>query len=304
MIGTTRMDIIGHGHRRAMLRDIARSGSLPHHAFLFSGPEGIGKRLVATEFVAELLGRPGEDPFRNQDFLCIEPESKISSGKKKESKRLISVDTVRGTEEFLSRFPAESSRRVVMIDDADLMNEQAQNALLKTLEEPNSTSVIVLVSSRLGGLLDTVVSRSFRVPFTTVPERAIREGIAEAYPESSLEPFFFGLGRPGLAISAVTDPERFEERRRILRLLFGISKLSSAERLALSEKLSETPAEAALLFGWWVSGLRNMGRSGGTVGETAAYYRLLEDVERTIRSLRGSGANPRLSIDRLFLVSF
>ncbi len=302
------MDIMGHGHRRIMLRDIAR-GDLPHHAFLFSGPDGIGKRLVAKEFAAELLGCPGEDPSRKQDFLFIEPLAKTgtrtkSGGKRKEPKKGIFVDVIREMETFLSRFPAESARRVVLIDDADRMNEEAQNALLKTLEEPNSTSVLILVTARTGRLFDTILSRTFRVPFSSVPADVIRNGMSGAFPDTTLEPFFYTLGRPGLAVSAATDSEGFAGRRETLRFLFSLSTRSFSERIALAETLSERPSETIVLFEWWVSGLRNMWKPERSVKESVSYYRLLGDIERTIRSLRETNANARLLIDRLFLVSF
>ncbi|HWQ60052.1 MAG TPA: AAA family ATPase [Candidatus Fimivivens sp.] len=293
------MNIIGHKEKRALLRKIA-SGVLPHHAYLFSGPEGVGKILVAREFAAALLGCPDGDPSRKQDFLLIVPEAKKDGGK-----RSIPVEAVREAGLFLSRYPAESSRRVVVIDDADRMTEAAQNALLKTLEEPNSTSVLILVSARTGALRDTVVSRMFRVPFTHVSEEDLRFGISVIAPDghATVEPFFFSLGRPGIVASALSDPEAFSRHRDLLRSLFKISSLSYAELLALSEKLSQSPVEAADLFEWWVSGLRNMRKPGESRRATVRFYGLLEEIEKTIRMMRDTNANARLLIDRLFLVS-
>lgn len=293
------MDIIGHGGKRASLRKIA-SGPLPHHAFLFSGPEGIGKILVAREFAATLLGHPDDDPSGRQDFLLVVPESKKESGK-----RSIPVEAIREAGVFLSRYPAEASRRVVVIDDADRMTEAAQNALLKTLEEPNTTSILILVTSRTGALRDTVVSRTFRVPFSPVSGEDLRSGMRLISPDGPVpvEPFFFSLGRPGIVAAALSDPEAFSRHRELLRSLFRISSLSYAERIALSEKLSQSPGDAADLFEWWVSGLRNMRKPDEPKRATIRFYGLLEEIERTIRALRDTNANARLLIDRLFLVS-
>lgn len=290
------MNIIGHVVRRKLLDRFA-DGEPLHHAFLFFGPEGVGKRLVAREFASALLGRPGEDPSSNQDFLLIAPDAKKDGGR-----RSISVDAVREASFFLSRFPVESKRRIVIIDDADRMTEAAQNALLKTLEEPNSSSMLILVTARTGQLRDTVVSRLYRVPFSPVSEADMRSGLeAEA---SGIESFFFSLGRPGIVLSAAADPDSFSRRRDLLRSLFRVSSLSFAERIALSERLSATPSEAADLLEWWVTGLRNMRRSDTASRKNALLlYRLLEEIEKTIRTLRDSNANPRLCIDRLFLVS-
>jgi len=304
------MDIIVHENTRKLLGKIS-SGDLPHHAFLFFGPEGIGKNLVAREFAAALLGCPGEDPSRKQDFLLSVPTAKKGSetrkgGKRKEPKKSVFVEDIREAGVFLSRFPAESPRRVVVIDDADRMTESAQNALLKTLEEPNTTSVLVLVTARPGVLRDTVVSRTFRIPFSLVPESVISAGVNALFSDSSepVPPFFYSLGRPGIIVGAASDPELFAKRKDQLRPLFKIGSLSFSERLALSEKLSESPAEAADLFEWWVSGLRNRRNRNESPKTTVSYYRLLEEIEKTTRSLRDTNMNARLLIDRLFLVSF
>ncbi|NTW30381.1 MAG: AAA family ATPase [Candidatus Moranbacteria bacterium] len=290
------MNIIGHGVRRKLLDRFAYGDPL-HHAFLFFGPEGVGKNLVAREFASALLGRPGEDPSSNQDFLQIVPDAKKDGGR-----RSISVDAVRDASLFLSRFPVESKRRIVIIDDADRMTEAAQNALLKTLEEPNSSSMLILITARTGQLRDTVVSRLFRVPFSPVSETEMRSELeTEA---SGIESFFFSLGRPGIVLSAVADPDSFSKQRDLLRSLFRVSSLSFVERIALSERLSATPSEAADLLEWWVVGLRNMRRADTASRKNAILlYRLLEEIEKTIRTLRDSNANPRLCIDRLFLVS-
>ncbi len=287
------MAIIGHERQRTFLGKISL-GELPHHAFLFFGPEGVGKRLVALEFAASLLGFPGEDPSQKQDFLSFAPEAKKEGGK-----RSISVETVRETGKFLSRFPAEAHRRVILIDDADRMTEEAQNALLKLLEEPNSSSILILIASRTGLLRDTVVSRTFRVPFASVSEEAMRSGFGS----SVAEPFFFSLGRPGIVAGAIANPDAFSGRRDLLRSLFRLSALSVSERLALSEKLSTSPTETAEVLEWWASGLRNMQKRGDSAKSVVRRYRFLEDIEKTTRSLRDTNANARLSLDRLFLVS-
>lgn len=293
------MDIIGHEHQRNLLKKIA-SGELPHHAFLFFGPEGVGKNLVAREFASALLGFAEADPSDRQDFRLIRPEAKKEGGK-----RSISVDAVREAGLFLSRFPTESNRRVVVVDDAERMTEAAQNALLKALEEPNSSSVLILVTARTGMLRDTVVSRMFRVPFSVVSEAKMRDGfLRKESVGPGVEQFFFSLGRPAIVAEAASDPDEFGRRRDILRSLFRVSSLSFSERLALSEKLALSPADTAELFEWWVTGLRNMRRSDeNSLRSVVPFYCLLEDIESTIRSLRDTNANARLLLDRLFLVS-
>lgn len=292
------MDIIGHDTIQRKLSGIAMNDVLPHHAFLFIGPEGVGKTTVAREFAAQLLGVNVDIPDGMQDFMVIRPEE----GEHREKK--IPVETVREANLFLSRFPAEAKRRVVLVEHAELLSEQAQNALLKVFEEPNGDSVIILVASRFGTIRDTIRSRSFRVVFPLVPEKDIRAGVERIFgnePEPSLEPFFFALGRPGIVLSALADPKSFLKRKELLRSLFRLSALPFHERLRLSETLSEDIQEATVLFEWWATGLRSMRKDERDPKQIRSYYAFLEDIEECSRSLRDTNANARLLIDRLLL---
>lgn len=296
------MNIIGHVYTRAFLRKIASAGSLPHHAYLFSGPESVGKSAVATEFAALLLGVDWETVEGRQDFRRIVPEFGKSGRTRK-----IPIEAVRDAHVFLSRFPAEGGRRVLLIESADIMSDGAKNAILKMLEEPNDTSVLILVSSRPGALPETVRSRAFSVPFSLVPKGEIEEGIREGFGGealASLKPIFLTLGRPGIVVSALADPEGFETLLKPLRELYGAKRLSFAERTALSERLSDSVPDTLRFFGWLVPLLLDSGKNETDPARISETYRLLEAIEETAWTLRETNANPRLSIDRLLLVDF
>lgn len=292
------MHIIGHDPIRKMLGKMA-TGGLSHRAFLFFGPEGVGKTLVAKEFAGRLLDIPDDDPTGHQDFLLLSPE------RKKNGKGSISVEAVREAGVFLSRFPAQAHLRVIVVEGADFLSESGQNALLKIFEEPNRTSVLILVASRRGKLRDTIFSRAFRVEFSLVPESVLSDGAKKYFPSEKLkdlEPFFFSLGRPALVVSALEDSDRFSEKRELLRNLFSLSKLSISERLSLSERLSdESLPDVPTLLEWWVAGLRSMRRDEKDERTLSRYYGFLEKIEESVRMLRDTNANPRLVLDRLLL---
>lgn len=293
------MNIIGHTNTRAALQKISTVQELPHHAFLLSGPEGIGKTLVGKEFASFLLGYGGADPSRKQDFLLIGKEEK-KSGKHGG----ISVEAIREAGLFLSRYPAEAKRRVVLIEDAEELSESAQNALLKFLEEPNATSVIILTASRYGALRDTVLSRVFHLSLSPVTEAVLRKGLLDLFTKKeveSLEPFFLSLGCPGLAVDALSNVEEFSKRREALRSLFRLSTLSLSDRLALSERLSLSVTETARLFEWWLLGLRSLRQHEKNVKTITALFGFLETLDAGTRQLRDTNVNPRLAIDKIFL---
>jgi DNA polymerase-3 subunit delta' len=145
------------------------------HAYLFHGPPGTGKRTAARAFAAALLSRGVPDPPDAErrvlkgvhpDLTWVEPRGAHE----------ILVDDVRRqvVREAVLR-PFESSKRVFVIADAERMNEESQNALLKTLEEPSAFAIFVLVSSAPGRLLPTIPSRCQAVRFGPVPSGRIVE---------------------------------------------------------------------------------------------------------------------------------
>lgn len=162
--------LTGHGSEIRELKTLLAEGRLPH-ALLFTGKPGIGKKLAGQILAAAILcaheGAPcgvcancramaaGTHP----DYYELVPEVR---GK---STRIIRIEAIREMQTVVSRSAVQAGRRVVLIDDADTMNEPAANSLLKTLEEPEGQVTFILIARDRSSLLDTVVSRCMPVPF-------------------------------------------------------------------------------------------------------------------------------------------
>jgi DNA polymerase-3 subunit delta' len=145
----------------------------PAHAYLLHGPPGVGKRATALAFAAELLGdRARVERRTHPDLYVLEPVGDQ-----------IRIDDIRTLRRDLHMRPYEAARRVYLLFDADTMNEDAADALLKDLEEPPSYAVIVLVANDLGPLPETIRSRCQLVPFRRLSELAVRTEIATRAPE-------------------------------------------------------------------------------------------------------------------------
>lgn len=167
--------IIGNQAAICRLKDSLASGRVVH-AFLFIGPDGIGKTLAATLMAKALLCESDAPPcgqcascrhFAAQthpDFFLVVPEGAS-----------IKIEQIRALQENIALAPYLSKRRVAILDEADKMTMQSANALLKTLEEPSGEAVFLLVAANRRALLDTIVSRTAVVPFRPIQTMEIEQ---------------------------------------------------------------------------------------------------------------------------------
>jgi len=186
--------LLGHEATEAMLAEAIGAGRL-HHAWLITGPEGIGKATLAFRFARRLLagGSPGDDlalpdnhpTFRrvaaasHADLLTVE-RTLNERGKLRAE---IVIDDVRKVADFLRRTPAEGGWRVVVLDGAEDLNRNAANALLKVLEEPPPRAILLLVCSAAGRLMPTIRSRCRKLPLGPLDEKTVRTLLTRYQPD-------------------------------------------------------------------------------------------------------------------------
>jgi DNA polymerase-3 subunit delta' len=173
----------------------------------------------------------------------------------------ISVDQVREVERAAALAPFEGRTRVVIIDPADAMSIGAQNAFLKTLEEPPPNTAFVLTATREDRLLETVRSRCRRIEFTLVPLGEIEAALLGRGVEAERARLLARLagGRPERALELADNPARIEKRREVLAQARELGSLPMADLMDLSERLAarfREDREAVLSrleewLGWW-----------------------------------------------------
>jgi DNA polymerase-3 subunit delta' len=244
-------NVVGHQRVRELLARALERGSL-HTAYLFTGPPGVGKRLVAAEFVRTLLCREAGtrsapcglcDSCRHAgkqshpDWLVVTPTEKRKS---------IVIDQVRELGEWLAQSPAHGTRKAVLLDPADSLGAPAANALLKTLEEPPPGRVIVLVAQRAGALPPTVRSRCQQVSFGALSDEEVAEVLRRnGWPaQSARQAAALAEGSPGAALER--DARQGQEATESVRTL--LAALAAGERgaaLAFAEAAGD-PRERAL----------------------------------------------------------
>jgi DNA polymerase-3 subunit delta' len=234
--------IAGHGHLLELMAAAASRGTLPP-SLIFAGPEGVGKRTAAVA-LAQLLNctapvsLPGGVPDAcgecaactriarrvHADVLIIEPGDTGS----------IKVDQVREAIERAGYRPFEGRRRVVIVDTADAMMPEAQNALLKTLEEPPAASVFVLVTARVDMLLVTVRSRCQQLRFSRLAPADVADVLATGHGFSEADAHAAASASDGSVGSALEgETEDFAAARDAARRVLQTAAASSDPRRRL-----------------------------------------------------------------------
>ncbi len=236
-----------------------------HHAWLLAGPEGSGKATFAYRAARRLLGA-APDPSRgplgaspddhvsrqvmarsHPDLMVLQREAE--DGKPRKS---IPVDEARALPEFFSKSPASAPYRVAIIDTADDLNINAANAVLKTLEEPPSRGVLLLVTHSPGGLLATIRSRCRRLRFETPPEDEAIAWVVErsnVSTEDARRLVAMARGAPGRAwrLARAGALEVDDQARDLLR---DLPRVNDSAALLIAEKFrgAEGAARFDMLF--------------------------------------------------------
>jgi len=208
-------DIIGHEHAIGILRGCITRNRIAH-AYMFTGEDGIGKRLTAINFAKALNCQKTVTSYKLQGTSknpkseiitidscdkcpsCIKidklfhPEDLINTKDEEELKKMlfishpdvvlvkpykgeIRIEIIRRLEEFLAYKAFEGRWKMVIIDEAETLNQSAANAFLKTLEEPPGQSVLILISSMPKLIPETILSRCFRINFSPLPISRLNE---------------------------------------------------------------------------------------------------------------------------------
>ena len=166
-------------HPQARMTLSADLGGVPSHAYLFHGPEGVGKRSAAHAFAAELLaaGSPDVDNARHRALSGSHPDL---TWVRPTGAHVMRTEDVDGpVVSAATRTPFESKRRVFVLERVDTMNDEVANRLLKTLEEPAAFVHLILLTDALSQVIPTVISRCQLVRFDPLPAQRIAASLTE-----------------------------------------------------------------------------------------------------------------------------
>ena len=339
-------EVIAQDRAIGSLRAALRRGTL-HHAYLFGGPAGVGKgtaaRLLAQAANCTGGAAPSDGPgFRDDpcgacpscrkvakgahpDVTVLAEERVMAKAGRWEPKggrtpsKEIVVDQVRDlVDHRLAMRRFEGRRRVVIVDPADAMNVQSQNALLKTLEEPPDDTTLVLVSSSPDALLPTIKSRCLRVAFAPLPQPMIEQRlVAEGHPAESAR-LAASLSAGSLGKALTLDDDTLSARRASLERVAALDAGDAGAWVAFARDHGEDREAAAelgeLLLVWWRDVLAVQAGGGelaladlsAATRRTAAALSPAEAlrrralVERLLGALRQNATAP-LALERLLI---
>ena len=253
-------------------------------AYLFSGPDGVGRRLAALRFLEGVIAGPaGSAPLRRRlqegnhpDLLWVEPtysdkgqlvpaSQAAAAGVSRKAPPQLRLEQVRAVSQFLARRPVEAPRCLVVIEAVEAMAEGAANALLKTLEEPGD-GLLILLSAAPDRLLSTIRSRCQTIPFARLSPELLHQVLAAHSPALRADPSAPG-GAPApdppelLELAAGSPGALLQHRQQWQALPEGLAERCTAlgesasplEALALARDLSESlEVEQQLwLLDWW-----------------------------------------------------
>jgi DNA polymerase-3 subunit delta' len=171
-------DLIGNETSLRGVRSALARNRL-HHAYLFTGPDGVGKHRAALALAMALHCAEKSEDSCGSCLECLRIRDRnhpdVRELEPLPGKKEITIQQVRDLEKDLRFRSFGGGRKVAIIDPAALLNQFSQNALLKTLEEPPPHSVLILIAANAGALLPTIRSRCLRVNFGPIPRRALVE---------------------------------------------------------------------------------------------------------------------------------
>lgn len=281
------------------LIDSVHAGHAPH-AYIFEGEEGLNIHESAKLFAMALTCRnPSSAPCCSCPS-CVESRAGTNPDiifvEKPSDRKTIGVAPIRALTDDAAIKPFGSPRKVYIIREGDLLTEAAQNALLKTLEEPPEYAVFIIITTNRSIMLPTVQSRSLLVHFPPVPDAAVRKYIEEKYPESENKEFLvkYCAGIPGRADAAAENERFYAIRAEALEKLPHLLTKNKLYAFDIRKYLDAEKDSADMILDFWISYLRDV-----LVIQTGAPEMIINtDKADTLRSL-AQKLDPKITAEAL-----
>ncbi len=311
--------IIGHKKIIDFLNRGIRKNKISH-AYLFEGSERIGKKLVALEF-ARAIQDKGETtpnlsslrkginktiPFSKKEINEANPDLLIVNSEKGES---ISIGRIRELQSQLSLFPYSKKYKVAIIDGAEAMTREAANSLLKTLEEPSVTTVIILIVSSGENILPTIRSRCQTIKFLVPSVKELEDFLKERQKSDreTKQLIDFSCQRPGMIMDLLNNQELFEQQKRDFEKFSKMINSGIFEKMNYAEEISrEEFGRMESVLDLWTVFLRNSflncyGEGGGNKNLKQKITGIIKEIQKGKKLILKKKANARMVLENLLI---
>lgn len=296
--------IIGNKKKIDILRQIIKSNNIPH-AMIFSGPEMIGKKKIAIEFIKNIFCEElcGECYFcksieYNPDINIISPvEGNIE------------IEEIRKAKERLSLKPYHNKIKALIIDDSHLMKSDAQNALLKMLEEPKGDTLIIFITPFREMLLKTIRSRAQEIKFSLVGNEEIEKYLISlgASSKKAKEISLISSGQIGKAINFFEDKSKMDFFNKSIEDIIFLSRSNISQRFQYAEKLKDDKIKIIEILDIWERFLRREILLKVFNYKSSVNYslqktkELIDELEKIKYIIESSNINKRIAFESLLI---
>jgi DNA polymerase-3 subunit delta' len=288
--------LVGHQKQWQILKGAAEEDRLSH-AYLFFGQEKLGKKTLALELISYLFGQTPNQLIAggHPDFILITPINKE-----------IQISQIRDLIWRLSLKPSIAPLKATIIDQAHLMNQEAQNCLLKTLEEPKGKTLLILITEYPEMLFPTILSRIQKIKFYPLPKKEIENYLKEQGVEEKKAKIISQIsqGRPGVAIDFLEQPEKLKEREKLIEELIKLTKSDLIWRFQYAKKISKA-TQLKEILNIWLSYFRekliSSLNSKGEPWKIEGLKKILEKIQKTLFLISTTNVNFRLTMETLML---
>lgn len=274
--------IIGNKAIKEMLAKSIENDTASH-SYLFVGIQGIGKKMIATEFAKNILGLENVVEFESKnhpDFMCMEPDG-----------NRIKIEQIRLLQKKIQEKPILSNRKVYLINDADTMTTEAQNCLLKTLEEPPEFATIILIGSQENAFLTTIKSRCMILHFQAIDDEEMKQYLENNYGVTNLTQSRLAMFQGSIG-KAISLKDKQEEYQKIEKMIEGLARKDLIELTQLAEPLYKAKEEIFEILEYMNILLLKQAK------ENYLYTNCIKIVENTKKRLKQNG-NYDMCIDNL-----
>ena len=254
-------DLIGHEWAVQLLRGHIVQNNL-RHAYLITGPSGVGKENLAMRFIQAINCPDPVDPgipcrvCQTCQRIARMEHPDLFPVKVEENSTQIKIDQIRELIHLFSLTPYMASRKIGLLINFEQANPQAQNSLLKTLEEPPGNSIMILTATTANSLLDTITSRCEEIKLNTVPISITKKGLEQIHGIPADQANFLAHisgGKPEIALHYNQDPVSLELRDTLLNEHRQILQGNSVERFSYVSKYGKDSRMVNKIIDTWSS---------------------------------------------------